>query len=196
LCTDTDGDGVSDCFDRCPDTEAGVAVDTHGCCLDTDGDGVCDYKDKQLITPTECQPSDSDGIGNCPDPECCKGTTPPPPGCGSINGGVLNFSNNQTTLNSAAMSKLSQLASAMRANPNCKVVVVGNGNENKFEQQRSWDRVNSIINYMVEKQGIDRERFIFQYGNAGSAGSVEYRSATESESGPSNLPPPHPHLRK
>jgi OOP family OmpA-OmpF porin len=41
---DSDGDGVSDCFDRCPDTPAGVAVDTHGCPVDTDGDGVADLK--------------------------------------------------------------------------------------------------------------------------------------------------------
>lgn len=193
--TDQDGDGVSDCFDRCPDTEAGVAVDTHGCCLDTDGDGVCDYKDKQLITPTECQPSDSDGIGNCPDPECCKHPNPGPT-CGSIPNGSINFPGGQTKLSGAAISTLSSLANSMRANPTCRVVVIGNGNANKYEQQRSWDRVNAIINYMVDKQGIDRERFVFQYGNAGSSDSVEYRSAGESEVGPSNIPPPFPHLRK
>src|SRR5690606_14032394 len=36
---DSDGDGVTDQFDKCPDTPAGVAVDSHGCPLDTDGDG-------------------------------------------------------------------------------------------------------------------------------------------------------------
>src|SRR5262249_26080350 len=69
---DADGDGVTDQFDKCPDTPAGVKVDATGCPLDTDGDGVPDYKDKQLITPTECQPVDADGVGKCPDPECCK----------------------------------------------------------------------------------------------------------------------------
>lgn len=62
---DTDNDGVSDCYDRCSKTLKGVAVDTHGCPLDTDGDGVADYKDKELITPTTCQPSDSNGVGDC-----------------------------------------------------------------------------------------------------------------------------------
>jgi OOP family OmpA-OmpF porin len=69
---DADGDGISDCFDRCPNTPGGVSVDSHGCPFDTDGDGVADYKDKQLITPTECQPVDADGVGRCPEPECCK----------------------------------------------------------------------------------------------------------------------------
>src|SRR6185312_7549451 len=39
---------------------------------DTDGDGVRDCKDKELITPTQCQPVDADGVGKCPDPQCCK----------------------------------------------------------------------------------------------------------------------------
>jgi OOP family OmpA-OmpF porin len=39
---------------------------------DTDGDGVPDFKDKELITPTQCQPVDADGVGKCPDPQCCK----------------------------------------------------------------------------------------------------------------------------
>ena len=38
---------------------------------DTDGDGVPDSKDKELITPTYCQPVDADGVGKCPDPACC-----------------------------------------------------------------------------------------------------------------------------
>jgi hypothetical protein len=191
---DADGDGVSDCFDRCPDTPAGVAVDTHGCPIDTDGDGVPDFKDKQLITPTECQPSDADGIGNCPDPECCKGGTKPT--CGDINGGSVMFSPGSSKLNASGSSQLGQLASAMRANPTCQVVVMGNGNGSKLEQQRSWDRVNSVINYMVDNQGIDRERFIFQYGQNGSANTVDYRAAGEGETGPSNTPPPHPNLRR
>src|SRR5688572_32552625 len=53
-----------------PNTPAGCPVDTHGVTLDRDGDGVPDCKDKQLITPTECQPVDADGVGKCPDPEC------------------------------------------------------------------------------------------------------------------------------
>ncbi len=193
--SDSDGDGVSDCFDRCPDTPAGVAVDTHGCPIDTDGDGVPDFKDKQLITPTECQPSDADGIGNCPDPECCK-NGPVKAGCGNISSGAISFPSGATKLGSGSMSTLSKLSNAMRANPTCKVVVMGNGSGSKMEQQRSWDRVNAVINYMVDNQGIDRDRFIFQYGQSGDSNSVNYRSAGEGEEGPSNMPPPFPNLRR
>jgi hypothetical protein len=194
--SDSDGDGVSDCFDRCPDTPAGVAVDTHGCPIDTDGDDVPDFKDKQLITPTECQPSDADGIGNCPDPECCKEGPKPVRGCGNIASGSVGFASGATKLSAGAMSSLSKLSNAMRANPTCKIVVMGNGSGSKVEQQRSWDRVNAVINYMVDNQGIDRERFIFQYGQSGNPGSVDYRSAGDGEEGPSNMPPPFPNLRR
>ena len=43
---DTDGDGVPDKLDKCPDTPAGVPVDADGCPLDSDKDGVLDYQDK------------------------------------------------------------------------------------------------------------------------------------------------------
>jgi len=48
---DSDGDGVADYMDTCPGTPAGVAVDSNGCPKDSDGDGVADYKDKCPNTP-------------------------------------------------------------------------------------------------------------------------------------------------
>ncbi|NND61527.1 MAG: OmpA family protein, partial [Gammaproteobacteria bacterium] len=43
---DSDGDGVNDDLDRCPNTPMGVAVNSVGCELDSDGDGVADRMDK------------------------------------------------------------------------------------------------------------------------------------------------------
>jgi OmpA-OmpF porin, OOP family len=189
---DTDGDGVSDCFDKCNDTPLGVAVDTKGCCLDTDGDGVCDYKDKQLITPTECQPVDADGIGKCPDPACC-GDKPLKQSCGGMNSGNVNFTPGSTKLSGAAMNQLNSLATQMRNNPSCKVLVAGNG-ISKLEQQRSWMRVSSVINYM-NSQGIDRERFCFEYGQSGMGNSVDYSVVSEGASCGTPPPPPHPNLK-
>ena len=42
---DADGDGVLDSLDRCPNTPAGVGVNSRGCPLDDDGDGVYNYQD-------------------------------------------------------------------------------------------------------------------------------------------------------
>lgn len=190
---DADGDGITDQFDKCPGTPAGVAVDSHGCPLDTDGDGVPDDRDKQLITPTECQPVDADGVGKCPCPEGCKveGSA-----CGSIGAGSLVFDRNSSRIRPSAQAQLGALAAQMQANPTCKVVIVGYGNGSKIQQQRSWDRVNAVIEYMSEKHGIDRNRFIFQYGQGGDENSVMYRSAMAGEEGPANVAPPFPNLRR
>ncbi|HSH52010.1 MAG TPA: hypothetical protein VK982_09850 [Bacteroidales bacterium] len=47
LIADSDKDGVLDLRDDCPDTPAGVAVDSVGCPLDDDKDGVPNYIDKE-----------------------------------------------------------------------------------------------------------------------------------------------------
>lgn len=193
ILADDDNDGISNQFDKCPGTPAGVAVDSHGCPMDTDGDGVPDYKDKQMITPTECQPVDADGVGKCPCPDGCGGSGV---ACGSIMSGSLNFTGNSSRISAGNQSQLNNLAAQMSANPTCKVVITGGGNASKVQQQRSWDRVNAVIEYMSEKSGIDRGRFIFQYGGTGDENSVMYRSANAGEEGPGNVPPPFPNLRR
>ncbi len=192
--TDSDGDGVVDQFDKCPGTPAGTAVDAHGCPMDTDGDGVPDFRDRQLITPTECQPVDADGVGKCP---CnCTGQVGQAPACGNIGAGSLMFSSGSSRISPAMQSQLSNLAAQMNANPTCKVVITGNGSGSKMMQQRSWDRVNAVIEYMGEKAGVDRNRFIFQYGGAGEENGVMYRSANAGEEGPATIPPPFPNMRR
>jgi len=195
ILADADGDGIADQFDKCPGTPAGVAVDSHGCPMDTDGDGVPDYKDKQLITPTECQPVNADGVGKCPCPDGCGGTAAAS-ACGNIMAGSITFEDNSARIKPSMQAQLATLAAQMQANPTCHVVIIGAGNKSKKEQQRSWDRVNAIIEYISEKHNIDRNRFIFQYGQAGDANTVMYRSALTGEEGPANVAPPFPNLRR
>lgn len=77
---DTDGDGVFDHLDQCPDTPKGVEVDTKGCPLDTDEDGVPNYLDKCPDTQKGLQvdahgcPLDSDGDGVADYLDKCPGT--------------------------------------------------------------------------------------------------------------------------
>jgi len=59
---DSDGDGVNDDLDQCPNTPKGAPVDKDGCPLDSDGDGVFDYLDQCPNTPKGA-PVDKDG---CP----------------------------------------------------------------------------------------------------------------------------------
>jgi OOP family OmpA-OmpF porin len=66
---DSDNDGINDSMDKCPNTPAGVAVDTNGCAVDSDNDGVADYLDKCPNTPKNVKvdsngcPIDSDHDG-------------------------------------------------------------------------------------------------------------------------------------
>lgn len=48
---DDDNDGVLNLADECPETPAGVEVDTLGCPLDFDRDGVPDYMDREDSPP-------------------------------------------------------------------------------------------------------------------------------------------------
>lgn len=64
---DTDGDGVGDRRDMCPNTPSGVKVDLLGCPIDTDKDGVADYLDKCPEVAGDknlagCPDKDGDGI--------------------------------------------------------------------------------------------------------------------------------------
>jgi len=77
---DSDGDGVVDRLDQCPDTPRGVKVDYKGCPLDTDGDGVYDYLDQCPGTPKGVKvdsngcPLDTDGDGVYDYLDKCPGT--------------------------------------------------------------------------------------------------------------------------
>ncbi|HYM80690.1 MAG TPA: OmpA family protein [Candidatus Limnocylindria bacterium] len=88
---DTDGDGVPDRKDQCPDTPKGATVNTDGCPADSDGDGVFDGIDQCANTPKGATvdvrgcPSDADqdgvydGVDQCADTP--KGATVDARGC-------------------------------------------------------------------------------------------------------------------
>lgn len=192
---DADGDGVTDQFDMEPNTPAGCAVDVKGVSLDTDGDGVPDCRDKEKLTPQNCFPVNADGVGTCPEPECCKNIqTVAPVTCSLGSLPSVQFKAGSATLSSTAKSLLDNVAQQLMANPNCKVKLVGYGASDKRAQQLSWDHVNAIKTYLTEKQGISETRIIFTYGMQGSGTTVDLIPTTEE--GPNTVPAPHPNLRK
>lgn len=197
---DADGDGVTDQFDLEPNTPPGAPVDTHGVSKDTDGDGVPDYRDKELLTLQNCFPVDEDGVGNCPEPACCKELrekgvgTVQPGDCKISDLPSIQFKGSTVKLSKDAEAILAGVANQLKANPGCKVRVSGHGASNKQAQQLSWDRVNAVIRFMVERQGISDNRIIFEYGTEGDPQTVDLMGTTEE--GPNSVPAPHPNLQR
>jgi outer membrane protein OmpA-like peptidoglycan-associated protein len=199
---DADADGITDQFDHEPNTPANAPVDSHGVSRDTDGDGVPDYKDKELVTPTQCQPVDADGVGKCPEPACCTtldslikaGGIRPACNLGSLPS--ISFKGRSSALSNDAKAVLAGVAETLKNSPSCKVAVVGYGESSKSAQQTSWDRVNAVINYLVEKEGISADRFIFKYGETGGDNSTVDLKDGSNDEGPNTVPAPHPNLRK
>jgi OOP family OmpA-OmpF porin len=89
--SDSDGDGVVDSADRCPNTPKGALVDRKGCELDSDDDGVIDSADLCPNTPkgaavdeNGCElDSDRDGMVDSADrcPNTPKGAVVDEKGC-------------------------------------------------------------------------------------------------------------------
>jgi outer membrane protein OmpA-like peptidoglycan-associated protein len=191
---DGDGDGVTDQFDREPNTPAGAPVDSHGVSSDTDGDGVPDFKDKQLITPSECQPVDANGIGTCPEPPCCKNMVAVT--CNISNVPSISFTKGSAKLSKDATSLLASTSDRLKNNPSCKLIITSYAAASKASQQLSWDRVNAIITYLAEKQGVASDRLINKYGQAdGDANTIDFTATAEATDGPNTVPAPHPNLR-
>ncbi len=165
---DSDGDGVPDNLDKCPNTPAGVAVDKNGCPLDSDGDGVPDYLDKCPDTPAGVQvdkngcPLDSDGDGvpdykdRCPDTP--KGATVNEFGCWSIQG--ITFEYNKSNVLPEFYGLLDQNARVLQMNPSMKILIEGYtdsvGSE-AYNQALSERRAEAVKQYFVSK-GIDASR--------------------------------------
>jgi outer membrane protein OmpA-like peptidoglycan-associated protein len=177
---DADGDGVTDQFDLEPNTPAGSPVDAHGVSRDTDGDGVPDIKDKELITPTQCQPVDADGVGKCPEPECCKNMVNVNDllkQCNLTDLPSINFTGKSIDLSSESKALVGSVATSLRSNPNCKVIICGSASKSKSGQSLGQKRVDAVVKYLVETQGISADRVVAQYDcSEGDPSVVELRA--------------------
>ncbi len=180
---DADGDGISDCFDRCPNTPGGVSVDSHGCPFDTDGDNVPDYKDKQLITPTECQPVDADGVGKCPDPACCTDIKNKL-ASGELNPGVKDCPADYPSLTLKGVSlsadnkaMLATVAGKLKEKPTCNISLTAYPKADKRSQSLADKKLEAVKNYLVEKLGISEDRITTdKVIDGGDANTIDIKS--------------------
>lgn len=166
---DSDGDGVVDEADKCPNTPRGITVDARGCPPDSDGDGVPDYLDRCPSTPpgvavdnSGC-PFDSDGDGvadhldKCPNTP--KGATVNEAGCWSLQATTL-YDSNSSYIRAAAYPLLDEVTSILMKNPAMEVEVQGhtdNTGSAEYNQWLSEKRAQRVKDYLVSK-GIDPSR--------------------------------------
>lgn len=165
---DTDGDGVYDDRDQCPETPAGVQVDDAGCPLDTDGDGVYDYLDQCPKTPGGVEvddagcPLDTDGDGvydyrdQCP--ETPKGAEVDDRGCWVLEG--LYFDTDKAKIKPEGYPVLYDVISVLKKNPGVRVEIQGHTDSRgsyTYNQQLSEKRAQAVQAFLVDG-GVDPDR--------------------------------------
>ncbi|KAA0019331.1 OmpA family protein [Salinicola corii] len=162
---DSDGDGVPDDRDQCPNTPAGVAVDAVGCPLDTDGDGVPDYMDQCPGTPAGVEvnaqgcPLDSDGDGVPDYQDQCPNT---PAGAEVNSLGCqedlvlrdVNFEFDSAKLTSSAEEILDGISEKLMANDKLRIRLEGHTDSvgpAAYNKELSQRRADSVKSYLVNK---------------------------------------------
>ena len=171
--TDSDGDGVEDGSDRCPDTPAGATVDAYGCELDSDGDGVKDSKDQCPGTPAGAQvdekgcelDDDGDGVVNRLDE--CPGTPEGTPvdrrGCEIKGDYVLkgvNFESNSDRLRPGATAILDEVVATLMKYPEITFEIQGHTDSDgaaEYNEGLSARRAQTVHDYLASK-GVDVSR--------------------------------------
>ncbi len=136
---DSDGDGVPDNKDKCPNTPKGVKVDVFGCPLDSDRDGVANYMDQCPNTPL--------------------GATVDARGCWTYAAVVL-FDINSAEVKSEAYPMLNEAVLIMKKNPALNVEIDGHTDSTgaaTYNMTLSEKRAAAIKDHLVTR-GIDPER--------------------------------------
>ncbi len=167
---DSDGDGVADHADLCPDS-LGVA-DNRGCPADTDSDGLPDAQDQcpdqaGNLNLGGC-PLDSDADGLPDDSDQCPDTA----GDAAVEGcpaefstlktiaGQISFDSASSRLTDESKQLLTQAARILGRYPQINITVAGHTDDQgdqSINLKLSEQRARACLNYLV-KQGIDAER--------------------------------------
>ncbi|MDF1818860.1 MAG: OmpA family protein [Immundisolibacteraceae bacterium] len=167
---DSDGDGVNDSKDQCPNTPSGVAVDSKGCPTDLDGDGVADYLDACQGTPRGTKvdakgcplDSDGDGVADSKDqcPNTMAGAKVDSKGCvviAALHG--VHFELDSAKLTSKAKEILNESAATLKKS-RASVMVAGHTDktgETDYNMSLSESRAAAVVEYLTS-QGVSRNK--------------------------------------
>jgi OOP family OmpA-OmpF porin len=137
---DSDGDGVPDYLDQCPDTPKGDSVDKKGCTLekDADRDGVADADDQCPETPFGAPVNNS--------------------GCWII--ANIEFEFNSTVIRSEYHQTLDEIADVMQKNPQMTLKAEGhtcNIGTEAYNLGLSNRRAEAAKQYLIDR-GISERR--------------------------------------
>ena len=170
LDVDSDGDGVFDREDKCPETPKGVTVDLKGCPLDTDGDGVYDYLDQCPGTPQGLEvnndgcPLDTDGDGVYDYQDQCPGTPPSfkvdVKGCPLQATLRLTFASTSYEIREESYQEVLDFATFLKENTQYKAEIVGHTDsigKKAYNMTLSQGRANATKEALI-KEGIDASR--------------------------------------
>ena len=167
---DSDGDGVLDSADKCPNTLEGIKVNKKGCPIDTDRDGVLDYKDECPNTPKDVHvdqngcPIDSDGDGvadykdNCS--ETPSGLEVDVNGCPIGKELALNFETASDKILQDSYPKIVEFADFLKLYPMYKAEIIGHTDSQGKESANmtlSQNRALSVKNALIA-EGVDASR--------------------------------------
>ncbi len=149
-CPDTDGDGVSDKADKCPTVKG--AKDNSGCpYADTDGDGILDKDDKCVDVKGTL------ANNGCPDKPAVDEAT-----MKTLNdyGKIILFDTSKFSFQKQTMPILQAMTAILKEYPTAKFSLEGHTDSDAaddFNMKLSQDRVEAVVNYLVEN-GIAKDR--------------------------------------
>jgi outer membrane protein OmpA-like peptidoglycan-associated protein len=167
LAVDSDGDGVSDLFDKEPNTPADIAVDGSGRALDADGDGVPDHLDADPFTNKGARvdesgremDSDADGVADSQDLEP---NTP--------KGNLVNFQGK--TIDVKAGDKSSSSASTF-ASGGALMSIYFKVNSSRIDYWSSYDKLAEVAKVMKANSGVK----VNVIGHADNSGAEDFNKS-------------------
>jgi len=144
---DSDKDGVIDRLDHCPNSAAGVTVNSSGCEVDSDNDGVVDSQDQCVKTPS----------GAKVDKKGCRIILTEDISI-ALN---VQFANNSNDITSNYRDEIKKVADFMKAYPDTNVVIEGHTDSRgaaSYNQNLSQKRADAVMLYIVSEFGIEQNR--------------------------------------